>query len=108
MTSQNPTTDDTVTSQKGHCEHCHEMCQVHEPDTPPQTSEHAGLHSGWLGGYCPACAERERIVEALRARAAKLHPAQKPWKPGDAIAFAAMELDVAAVVIERGEHLEEK
>ena len=65
MTSQNPTTDDTWTSQDGHCEHCGPNCR--KTEDPPwhaaliseTESTWAGL---WIDGHCPTCAERTRIV----------------------------------------------
>ena len=92
-----------MTTQNGHCEHCHEMCQVHEPDTPPQTSEHAGLHSGWLGGHCPACAERERIVKLMRSEA------EREWASElEGSHYAGNALDMTADDIEHGKHLEDQ
>ncbi len=53
----------------GHCRHCHELCQVSEPGTPPQETDHAGMFSGWLDGHCPACAEAEGIAVEAEKRA---------------------------------------
>jgi len=91
-------------SEDGHCEHC---CGRHCPHS--KAWSHVAHSDGegvrWMS-QCPYCAEREQIVAALRAYADNLYPARKSWKPGDAIAFAALELDVAADWIERGTHLE--
>ena len=76
MTSQNPTTDDTVTSQNGHCEHCWTGCPRDE-DTDPwhegQSPFSGPFDALWPDGHCPMCAaakaERERIVAWLRGAA---------------------------------------
>lgn len=65
MTSQNPTTDGTWTSQNGHCEHCSPGCydswlegMQHFSDRP---------NALWADRDCPACAERARIVVLLES-----------------------------------------
>jgi len=73
MTSQNPTTDDTVTSQNGHCEHCAEGCHGDEINlrrgVPYWHSANALMYMGldWKQGDCPLCAEQR--IGAARERA---------------------------------------
>ena len=76
MTSQNPTTDDTVTSQNGHCEHCdRDSCYDDGEEHEDGLSWHLTMpedalgSTSWQEGFCPACAERERIVAWLRGAA---------------------------------------
>lgn len=87
MTSQNPTTDDTVTSQKGHCAHCSPGCH----DSWLEGMQHFSDQPNalWADRVCPACAERERIVVWLRGRK---HPYDHAM----------------ADTIERGAHLEDQ
>ena len=73
MTSQNPTTDDTVTSQNGHCEHCdRDSCYDDGEEHEDGLSWHLTMpedalgSTSWQEGFCPACAERERIVAWMR------------------------------------------
>ena len=73
MTSQNPTTDDTVTSQNGHCEHCdRDSCYDDGEEHEDGLSWHLTMpedalgSTSWQEGFCPACAERERIVAWIR------------------------------------------
>ena len=118
MTSQNPTTDGTWTSQNGHCEHCLTGCPytVGGDRECSQIRHISAYRDTWPDGGCDICAliteavaaERERIVAALHGYAEALHPVGKSWKLGNPPAFAALQLDAAADRIERGAHLEEK
>jgi len=67
MTSQNPTTDGTGTTQKEHCEHCMDGCVANEASDHMNSGD--GWAAAWDDGKCPACAERERIVAWLRGAA---------------------------------------
>ncbi len=64
MTSQNPTTDGTGTTQKEHCEHCMDGCVANEASDHMNSGD--GWAAAWDDGKCPACAERERIVAWIR------------------------------------------
>lgn len=69
----------------GCCDHCLPNCQE-----IALTGDHEGPDCiAWRGGFCPACAERERIVAWLRGRR---HPYDHAM----------------ADTIERGAHLEDQ
>ena len=79
MTSQNPTTDDTVTSQNGHCEHCLTGCPYTVGgDGQCHPIRHLSAYGDvWPDGQCDICAliaqavvaERERIAAEMREQA---------------------------------------
>ena len=110
MTSQNPTTDDTVTSQNGHCEHCdRDSCYDDGEEHEDGLSWHLTMpedalgSTSWQEGFCPACAERERIVAWMRDHEGREKYHDTYW---DQWVTVDLSKNDYADKIERGAHLE--
>lgn len=87
-----------------HCDHCSWSCKN---DKLLQAYDHSSSdwkYGGeWDDGHCPACAERKRIAQWMRVKAADYRSDELPLSP-----IAAIVLDAFTNSIERGEHMEDK
>lgn len=48
----------------GHCEHCDATCRGEDLGGGFQYP-HSGVVASWLNHKCPACAERERLIDKI-------------------------------------------
>lgn len=90
-----------MTSQNSdHCEHCDRpSCRWVSEGLAELHRDHNGAE--WAG-ICPACAERERIVAWLRAKA------EREWESElEGSHYIGNALDMAADDIRDGKHLED-
>jgi len=112
MTSQNPTPDDTVTPQNGHCDHCWDYCP-HVPNTENKWHQATDPFIGpfdavWAESECPMCAavtaERAAVVAELKHIAELFVNLSRPLSERESGMVDAY--NHAADLIQHGAHLE--